>query len=85
MPTTATNQIVALAEKAKLHPTWQPAYRGVTTITLNGEGAGGVFGVIQVGARSGRILRGELIYGTDGPRRRYVGAVAVRTALKALV
>jgi hypothetical protein len=84
MATTVTDQIVALAEKAGLRPAWQPAYRGVTTIALNGEGPSGVFGSIHVGSRSGRVLRAELVHGNGGPTRTYTGAVEVRAALKTL-
>lgn len=82
--TIVTDQIVKLAEQAGLRPTWQDAYRGSRALHLNGEGQASPFGVIVVGANSGRVLRAEITYGNGGTVRRYRGARQVQAALKAI-
>jgi hypothetical protein len=82
--TSYTRGIYHLAEAAGLRPQWRRAYRGVCTLALNGEGTDTVFGAVQVGARSGRVLRGQFIHGNGGPVENASGAVAVRRALAAV-
>lgn len=82
--TTVTDQIVKLAEQAGLRPHWGETYRGVRELLLNGEGVRSPFGTVRVGARSGRVLRAQIVYGNGGPVRNYAGARQVRAALKSL-
>jgi hypothetical protein len=82
--TTVTEQIMKLAEQAGLRPIWRGRYGGIREILLNAPGEAGVFGVIEVGARSGKVLRATLHYGNGGRTQKLTGAVEVRAVLKEL-
>jgi hypothetical protein len=89
--TGGTEQLVTLATTAGLRPHVQvdqdgrTIYRGTYTIIVNGTGEHSPFGGIVVGATTGRVLRGSITYGNDGPTRRYRGARQVLAAIRALV
>ncbi len=82
--TRVTAQVVALAARLGLDPQVRDAYRGAVEVHINGHGADSPFGMITVGARSGRILRASIRYGNNGANRTYTGAVEVRQALLVL-
>ncbi|MER6109298.1 hypothetical protein [Streptomyces hirsutus] len=73
--------IIRLAESKGLRPTDGGAHRGVRRIHLNAGGPHGTFGTIQIGQRSGKILRAEVIQGNGGTPRRAKGTNAVRALL----
>jgi hypothetical protein len=80
-----TAQILTLAETAgmSVSPIYQLAPR-VERMYLNGSGWDGAFGIVEIGQASGRVLRGWIKYGNEGPKRHYRNATALRHALRAL-
>jgi hypothetical protein len=50
---------------------------------VNGPDREGLFGVIYIGAKTGRILHAMLTYGNSGPEKRYNGTAAIRATLAA--
>ncbi|MGW2496192.1 hypothetical protein ACWCV2_17040 [Streptomyces pseudogriseolus] len=75
--------VIRLAEREGLRATDAGTHRGVRRIALNAGGKHGTFGTLQIGARSGKVLRVELIHGNDGTPRRAQGAMNVRLLLAA--
>lgn len=73
--------VIRLAEKEGLRPSEGGTRRGVRRIVLNAGGKHGTFGTLQIGARSGKVLRVELIHGNDGTPRRAQGPMNVRLLL----
>lgn len=87
--TRATEQVVAMMEEAGLKPCFGPdgakAYQGAVRIVFDESGRGGVFGVILIGSRSGRILRGEIYYGNDSAAHKLHGYWEVRRTIASLL
>lgn len=84
--TAATAQLVALAELFGLRPRVEAPRRGMVRVMLNGRGELGGFGCIEVGARTGKVLRMRLWQGNqqiDFPARKVTttGYVASRVRL----
>src|SRR5690606_22922307 len=75
--TAYTVGVIRLAEKEGLRPSDGGTYRGVRRIVLNAGGQHGTFGTLHIGARSGNVLRAELIHGNGGTPRRAQGATNV--------
>lgn len=82
--TRVTQQIVKLAARTGLNPHVSfPPYRGVYEILLDAKrGPESPFGVIHVGARSGRVLSASLYARNSATPCRARGAVAVRRLIK---
>lgn len=80
-PTAYTKGILRQAEHVGMTPTWQPARQGITRVSLSAPGPHNVFGTIQIGARSGRVLRAELIYQNGRRKRTFANATALRQYL----
>ncbi|MFB7906596.1 hypothetical protein ACFC1T_09235 [Kitasatospora sp. NPDC056076] len=81
-----TEQIIALAARAGLNPHRQEPYAGSYLVGLDAKsGPDSWCGSITVGAKSGRILRAQLVNPGKGLVRDYKGAVAIRSALKAYI
>jgi hypothetical protein len=87
--TRATEQVVAMMEAAGLKPCYGPdgtrPYQGAVRIVFDERGRSGAFGVILVGSRSGRILRGEFYYGNDSAAHKLNCYWEVRRAIAALL
>ncbi|PNG16078.1 hypothetical protein, partial [Streptomyces cahuitamycinicus] len=81
--TAYTVGIIRLAEKEGLRPSEGGTHRGVRRIALNAGGKHGTFGTLQIGKRSGKVLRIELIHGNGGIERRAQGPSNVRLLLAA--
>ncbi|MFC9280905.1 hypothetical protein [Streptomyces collinus] len=81
--TAYTVGVIRLAEKEGLRPADGGTHRGVRRITLNAGGKHGTFGTLQIGARSGKVLRLELVHGNDGTPRRAAGPMNARLLLAA--
>lgn len=62
----------------------RPIYRGSLQLVVDAPGRNSAFGAVYIGARSGRIVRGCITFGNNGPTRHYTGARAVLAALRAL-
>jgi len=67
-PSTSAQRLINLAAKLGLQPVLQDVYRGKYRIALNGTGEFAGFGVIEVGAKSGRVLWGTIYRGNYDPR-----------------
>jgi hypothetical protein len=83
--TQVTRQIVNLAAAAGLNPHLDPAgtRRGRYRVIVDSGGRHDcLFGVIDVGAGTGRILRAYLIHGSTGVERRYDTVAGIRTVIK---
>ncbi|MFE7531146.1 hypothetical protein ACFU7Y_36370 [Kitasatospora sp. NPDC057542] len=79
-----TEQVFALAAEAGLHPTSSKPYRGAWRIYLDAKaGPQSLCGSIMVGARSGRILRAQLVHDGGAKVANHTGAVQARQALVA--
>ncbi|CAM5237890.1 hypothetical protein [Streptomyces griseomycini] len=78
-----TVSTLQLAEKEGFRLTDGGTYRGVRRIHLNAGGKHGTFGTIQIGKRSGKVLRAEVVQGNNGTPRRAQGASNVRLLLAA--
>lgn len=83
-PTAVTTQIIELATRKGLRPQVREPYRNIVEVTLDAGGEFGTFGLIEVGARTGRVLRSRIRLGNNGIRRSAEGAVAVRRMLRSL-
>ncbi|MEV7929660.1 hypothetical protein [Kitasatospora sp. NPDC088779] len=80
--TRVTQQVIALAAQAGLHPTRSKRYRGTWRVYLDAKaGTQSLCGTITVGARSGRILRAQLVHDGGAKVADYTGTAAVRRAL----
>ena len=80
-----TRQVIDLAAKAGLNPDPDPCgvRRGSYRIFLDSGGRRDcLFGGIDVGARTGRILRAYLTHGSWGEEQRYDRVADIRTVLK---
>lgn len=82
-------QLIAYAMDAGLAPhTYleygRPVTRGAVRVIIDGTGMDSPFGVFYVGAQTGRVLRGSITYGNEGPRKHYTGARAMQAALRTL-
>jgi hypothetical protein len=83
--TLATRQIINLAAAAGLNPTLDGSgvRRGSYRVTVDSGGRRDcLFGGIDVGARTGRILRAYLTHGHWGQERRYDHVAEVRAVIK---
>ncbi|MFD9061650.1 hypothetical protein ACFVZ3_09040 [Kitasatospora purpeofusca] len=79
-----TERVIALAAEADLHPTRSQSYRGAWRVYLDAKaGPQSLCGSITVGARSGRILRAQLIHDGGAKISNHTGAVEARQALAA--
>ncbi|MFB8242357.1 hypothetical protein ACFC58_38090 [Kitasatospora purpeofusca] len=79
-----TEQVMALAAEADLHPTRSHPYRGAWRVHLDAKaGPQSLYGTITVGARSGRILRAQLLHDGGAKVSNLTGAVEVSHALAA--
>ncbi|MFI8459065.1 hypothetical protein [Kitasatospora sp. NPDC085464] len=87
--TTVTRQIITLAEEAGLHPQERPAFGNSYRVVVDAkEGMGSPIGHIEIGRRSGRVLRAAIVIGLGGPEPQRVtlsGAAAVRAWLQGLL
>ncbi|MGH3190388.1 MAG: hypothetical protein ACRDOL_24595 [Streptosporangiaceae bacterium] len=82
--TRITRQIIDLAFEAGLNPILDPAgvRHGSYRIMIDSGGRRDcLFGGIDVGARTGRILRAHLTHGSWGEERRYDSVAEIRTIL----
>jgi hypothetical protein len=83
--TTATQRLIAFAADLDLAPVVEAPYRGSVRIVLGGFGPDAGFGVLFIGARSGRVLSMTFRHGVDDPRptrlTRRAGYRKARTAL----
>lgn len=83
--TRAVRQLVALMEQEGLAPTYGPEgptpYRGSVRICFDEGGNNGRFGVILIGARSGKVVRGEIHHGNTARPRLVNGYEKVRQTL----
>ena len=78
-----TRALFSLAEKARLHPRHdltQVRSRGRSGIVLDGDGAGALFGVIYVSARTGKPQRAHLVQ-DRGDERTFTGAGEIGSVL----
>ncbi len=82
--TQVTRQIINLASEAGLNPCLDPSgvRRGSYRIMVDSGGRRDcLFGGIDVGARTGRILRAHLTHGSWGQERRYNHVAEIRTVI----
>ncbi|WP_331762507.1 hypothetical protein OG612_45600 (plasmid) [Streptomyces sp. NBC_01527] len=82
--TAYTVGILRLAHTKGLRPQWGEPRGNARRIVLNAPTQEGAFGSIQIGKRSGKVLRAEIIHGNAGQPRQCSGTNAVRAALAAL-
>ena len=83
--TLVTRQIIGLAFEAGLRPCLAapgPRKGSYRVIVDSGGRADCLFGGIDVGARTGRILRAYLTRGSGGVERRYDQVAEIRAAIK---
>lgn len=82
--TTATQQLLRLAEEAGLHPTVGAPYSGSIEVSLDEQaGPDSTFGVVYVGASTGKVLRAALVHGGGRRKERFKGLLETRRALVA--
>ena len=81
--TAYTKGIVELAEAKGLRPMWRTG-RARHELILSTPGPHGPSGCIVVGARTGKVLRGEITHGAGGSITPAKGTHAVRRLLAAL-
>lgn len=84
--TTATAQLLQIAADMGLNPQADDApYRGTVRVVLSASGQDAGFGVLFVGAKSGKIISANIRHGADDPRpshlTRRTGYRAARNAL----
>ena len=85
MGRTGLDTVSRLAVRAGLCPAMRiKPYRGAREMFLNGPGREGAFGAVEVGARTGRVLRAVVTVGWDGPTVRATGYLQVRALLRRL-
>ena len=65
-PSTLVQRLINDAAQLDLNPTIGDIYRGSVRVMLNGTGEWSGFGALIVGARSGKLIRASLTFGTDG-------------------
>ncbi len=88
--TSATRNVIALLGKAGLNPHFGPdgskPFKGAVQLMFDEGGVNGLYGVLYVGARSGKILRASL-YSGNGDRhgQRHVGYLSVRRAFSSFL
>ena len=83
--TAYTDRILALAAGLRMEASVLDAENNRhVRVFVDGPYAHSPFGVLYIGARSGKVLRGWFKNGNDGPKRRYVGATEIREALLTL-
>jgi hypothetical protein len=83
--TQVTRQIINLASEARLNPRLDPSgvRHGSYRIMVDSGGRRDcLFGGINVGARTGRILHAHLTHGIGGEERRYGSVAEIRTVIK---
>lgn len=85
--TQVTRQVIALAFEAGLHPELAPQPRhGAHQILLDSRsGDDCLYGGIDIGARTGSILRACLTRGRWGEERRYKHVAEIRDAIKSWI
>ncbi|WP_030237816.1 hypothetical protein [Streptomyces sp. NRRL S-350] len=87
--TPVTRRIIALAEEAGLNPEERPAFGNSYRVVVDAkDGMDSPIGHIEIGRRSGRVLRATVMIGLGGPepqRMTLDGAVAVRAWLQGLL
>lgn len=83
--TAAVERITAAAVRAGLNPHCTRPYRGTIELNLDaGQGPDSPFGVVVIGAHSGRVLRASLRHGNQGPAHRFVTGRVCDDMLRAL-
>jgi hypothetical protein len=84
--TATVERIAAAATTAGLKPhTRAQAYRGVVEMLFDDEcGPDGTFGHVEIGARSGRVLRGFIRFGNDGEHIEFTDGRHAARVLRAL-
>jgi hypothetical protein len=81
--TRVTQQILGSAESAGLRPWLSAGSRpGSYRVMVDAGGRDGLFGCIDIGARTGRILRAYLTHGNHGTERRYETVAEIRTVIQ---
>jgi len=83
--TRVTRQIINLAAEAGLKPYLDPSgvRRGSYRIMVDSGGRRDcLFGGIDVGARTGRVLHAHLTHGSWGQERRYDSVAVIRAVLQ---
>ena len=83
--TRATRQIIDLAHKAGLNPYLDPSgvRHGAYRVMVDSGGRRDcLFGGIDIGARTGRILHAYLTHGSWGEEQRYDRVAEIRTVIK---
>lgn len=87
--TRATEQVVAMLTRAGLKPHFGPdgsrPYRGAVEIRFDEGGVHGVFGVVLIGVRTGRILRGSIHYGNNSRPQKLNGYREVHPKVASLL
>jgi hypothetical protein len=84
--TAYTVGILRRAHAAGLRPVWGQPRGNARRIVLNGPGPHSAFGSLTIGAKTGKVLRAEIVYGNDPDARVVVaaGANAVRDVIGGL-
>ncbi|WP_328491233.1 hypothetical protein [Streptomyces zaomyceticus] len=82
--TAYTAAILRTAHAKGLRPTWGQDRGNARRIVLNAPGPNGAFGSIQIGKRTGKVLRAEVIPGNDRAAIHATGTNAVRTLIASL-
>ena len=78
----SARRLISRAAQLGLEPTVRPSYRGSHAVILDGRGSWAGFGALYIGARSGKVLRAVLTWGTTGPTTRHAGYRSVAGMLQ---
>lgn len=82
--TAPTVGVIRLAHAQGLRPAWGAPRGNVRRIVLNFPSSHGPFGSIQIGRKSGRVLRAEIVPGNGRAAIHPHGTNAVRELLRRL-
>jgi hypothetical protein len=79
--TVYTVGIIRLAESKGLTASWGKPHGNSRRLLLNGVGPHGTFGHVEIGRRSGKVLRATLVLGNGGRSVSAEGVAAVREVI----